>query len=64
MRTSKRHQRLLREFERSDSLLASDRGKIVEKLLQRVARLQVVDEIFEWHTRPRENYGSPLDLGI
>jgi hypothetical protein len=37
-----------------DRLLPSDRRKVVEKLLQRIAGLEVVDEVLERHTSTRE----------
>ena len=64
MSTSKRYQRLLRKLERGHSLLAGDRGKVIEELLEGVTSLEVVDEVLERYAGTRENDRASLNLGI
>ena len=64
MRTSKRHQRVLRKFECGNCLLSRDRRKIIEKLLDRISCLKIVDEILEGYSRTGKNNSASLNFWV
>src|SRR3954462_14569488 len=64
MSTSKRHQRLLRKFQCSYSLLPSHGGEMLQEDLERVAGLEVVDQVFQRHPCSGEYDCSTLNVRI
>ena len=64
MRTSKGEQSLFSDFERRDGLLASYRRKILKEFIERISRLEVIDEILHRDSSTRENGSAALNFGI
>jgi hypothetical protein len=64
MRTSKSEKRLFRQLQRGDRLVVSDRREVLQKLLERIARFEVVNEVLHRHSRASENRSAALHLGI
>jgi hypothetical protein len=53
---------LLGEFEEGDSLFSGHGWELVEKVVESVASLQVVEESLDWDTRPSKHRRSAHDL--
>ena len=51
-------------FQPLDRLVAGDGREIVEKLIERVAAFELVDQILEWDARPFEDHSAPQNLRI
>jgi len=63
-RTRTAAQRFMRRLERRNHLLPSDRGKRVQKFLDTVASLQVIDEISERDACALEGRCAAEDVGV
>ena len=53
-----------RQFKSRNCLLASDRGKALEKLVERIPRLEVVVQRLDGHPGPDENRSAAEDLRV
>lgn len=54
----------LYSFEEGDHLLAGDAGETVEEFLNRIATLEVIDQILDGHARARKTGRTAHNLGI
>jgi hypothetical protein len=52
------------QFERRNSLLTGYGRKILEKLVERVASLEIVEEILDRHAGPDKNRSSSEDIRV
>ena len=53
-----------RLLERRNRNIARDGRKVVKKLVQRVAALDVVDQCLDWDARPVEHRGAAQDIRV
>jgi len=57
-------QNLMGGLQSSDRLFARNRGEGVEKFVEAMAALQIIDEISKWHARPNKNRSAAKYFGI
>ena len=53
-----------RQFKSRNRLLASDRGKTLEKLVERIPRFEVVVQRLDGHPDPDKNRSAAEDLRV
>ena len=56
-------QRLLGEFQDRDGVLTRDARKLLDEMVERVPRLEVVDQALHRYARPRKHRGAPETIG-
>ena len=51
-------------MEKGDNLVSGHRWKSLQKLVDGITRLQVIEQMLDGHARPTENRGSAHHLGV
>src|SRR4029077_7257102 len=62
--TRTRHQDLFGLLQSSHRLLASHARKVVEELVKRVPRFQIINQCLGWHASPNENWSAAKDFRV
>ena len=58
------HQQFVRMTQRRDRLLPRDSREVVQELLKRLSRTEIVEKSVDWHSGPDENGRATKDLRV